>query len=65
MLPKASIERIAKKAGAERISADAVKELQITIEEIGLELAIEVAHAAKYAKRKTIKASDVRFIAHK
>ena len=32
------------------------QELQKIIEDIGLELAIEAAHAAKYAKRKTIKA---------
>ena len=65
MLPRASVERIARKAGVDRISADAITELQKTIEEIGLELAIEAAQAAKYAKRKTIKAEDIRFIAHK
>ena len=65
MFPKAAIERIARKAGVERISADALKELQNTIEEIGSELSREAAHAAKYAKRKTIKASDIKFVAHK
>lgn len=65
MLPKAAVERIARKAGVERISSDAIKELQNTIDEIGIELANESAQAAKYAKRKTIKASDIRFVARK
>ena len=63
MLPKAAIERVARKAGVQRISADAIKELQSTIEELGLELAREAAQAAKYAKRKTIKAKDIK-LAH-
>ena len=65
MLPKAAIERVARKAGVNRISADAVKELQKTIDELALELAREAAQAAKYAKRKTIKREDILFIAQK
>ena len=65
MLPKASIERIARKAGVERISAEAIKELQRTIDELSLELAREAAQAAKYAGRKTIKREDILFVARK
>ena len=65
MLPKAAIERVARKAGVGRISREAVTELQKTVEEVGLELAREAAQAAKYAKRKTIKAEDIRFVAQK
>jgi len=38
-LPIASIERFAKKNGAERISADATKELAVIIEEYGSKIA--------------------------
>jgi len=65
MLPKAAIERVARKAGVERISASAIIELQKTIEELGLELSREAAQAARYAKRKTIKKEDIMFISHK
>ena len=65
MIPLASVERIARKAGVERISADAVKELTKTIEELGCELALESAQVARHAKRKTILKEDIRFVAGK
>jgi histone H3/H4 len=65
MLPLAAIERIARKAGVERISADAIKELDKTIEELGSDLALEAAQAARHAKRKTILREDIRLIAGK
>jgi len=65
MLPLATIERIARKAGLERISADAIKELAKTIEELGSELALEAAQAARHAKRKTILKEDIKLVADK
>lgn len=65
MLPLAAIERIARKAGAERISAEAIKELQKVTEEIGLELAREAAIVARHAKRKTILKEDIKLVAGK
>ena len=65
MLPLAAIERVARKAGVERISADAIKELDKTIEELGSDLALEAAQAARHAKRKTILREDIRLIAGK
>ena len=65
MIPMASAERIARKAGANRISNKAVKELASCIEEIGMEIALEAAQAAKHAKRKTIMKEDVRLVAGK
>ena len=65
MLPLAIVERIARKAGVERMSADAIRELESTISELGLELAREAADAAKHAKRKTILREDIRLIARK
>ncbi|MEM5778224.1 MAG: NFYB/HAP3 family transcription factor subunit [Candidatus Aenigmatarchaeota archaeon] len=65
MIPLATIERIARKAGVERISASAIKELKKTVEEIGIELALETAQVARHAKRKTIFKDDVRIVAGK
>jgi histone H3/H4 len=65
MIPLAAIERIARKAGIERLSADAIKELEKTIDELGEELAIEAAQAARHAKRKTILRDDIRLVAGK
>jgi len=65
MLPLAPIERIARKAGIERISAKATKELAKIVEELGYELALEAAQVARHAKRKTILREDIRFVAGK
>lgn len=65
MLPLAVIERIARKAGAERLSADAIVELRNIIEELALELAIEAAAVARHANRKTIKSEDIKLVAGK
>jgi len=65
MLPLACIERIARRAGAGRISTKAIKELAKTTEEIGLELALESAQAARHAKRKTILKNDIKLVADK
>jgi len=65
MLPTAAIERIVRKAGIERISTGAVKEISKTVEEIGAELALEAAQAARHAKRKTILKEDIKLVAGK
>lgn len=65
MIPLACIERIARKAGAKRISAKAIKELAVTVDEIGLEIALEASQVAKHAKRKTILKHDIKLVAGK
>jgi histone H3/H4 len=65
MLPIAAVERIVRKAGINRISADAVKEISKTVEEIGADLALEAAQAARHAKRKTILREDIKLVAGK
>ena len=65
MLPLATIEKIARKAGVERISAEAIKDLAKTIEELGYELALEAAQAARHAKRKTILKEDIKLVSGK
>ncbi len=65
MLPLAAIERVARKAGVERISREALEELRNIVEEIAQELASEAAELAKHAKRKTIRAEDIKLAAGK
>ncbi len=65
MLPLATVKRIAKKAGVERISEKAIKELAKVVEELGEELALEAAQVARHAKRKTILEEDIKLVAEK
>ena len=53
------IERVVKSAGAGKLSSDALKELQNSLDKIGAELAKEAAALAKSEKRKTVSAQDV------
>ena len=60
-IPKAPIARIIKEAGAERVSEDAKAELAAYVEEVAREVAKEATQVAKIAKRKTIKADDIKW----
>ena len=57
-IPKAPIARIIK--GAERVSEDAKAELAAYVEEVARNVAKEATQVAKIAKRKTIKADDIK-----
>jgi len=61
-IPAAPIDRIFHKAGAERVSEDAVQVLRDVLEQIAYELASKSIEAAKHAGRKTVTADDVRLI---
>jgi len=63
--PHASIERISKNAGVERIGADAVTEIDKILDEIGEELASDAAKAAQHAKRNTIMREDIILVSGK
>ena len=65
MLPIAAIQRIIRKAGVDRISKEALKELEKTAVDFGTELALEAATVARHAHRRTIKKNDIRLVAGK
>lgn len=58
-LPNAPIERIIRKAGAERVSEDAVQELKSAVEEAGEEIAQDAIEMANHAERNTVKKEDI------
>ncbi len=59
-IPLASMEKIMKDAGAERVSDDAKSALKDALEEIALNLSKTAMKFALHAGRKTIKANDIR-----
>lgn len=56
----AAVYRILKKAGADRISDDAVQEFKSSLDDIGLRIGQKAVELALHAGRKTIKAADVK-----
>jgi len=56
----ASVGRIMRRAGAERISKEAIVALAEALEEIGTRISKEAIELAKHAKRKTIKKEDIK-----
>ncbi len=57
--------RLCKKAGADRVSEAAVKELGGVLEEIGVKIAKEAWDYATHAGRKTIKTEDIEIAIRK
>ncbi|NIO37100.1 histone [Candidatus Bathyarchaeota archaeon] len=61
----APMHRLCKKAGAERVSEAASKELAKALEEIGIKIAREALDFAMHAGRKTVKSEDIEIAAKK
>lgn len=59
-LPKATMGKLLKNAGASRVSESAKIELAKILEEIGQEVGKKAVPFAKHAGRKTVKAEDIR-----
>ncbi len=59
VLAKASVDKLIRKAGAERVSEDASKELAKILEKKGVDLAREAISLAEHAGRKTVKKEDI------
>jgi len=64
-LSVAPMHRLCKKAGAERVSETAAKELAKSLQEVGIKIAKEALGYAMHAGRKTIKAEDIEIAARK
>ena len=64
-LAVAPMHRICKKAGADRVSESAAKELAKVLDDIGVKIAREAMDYAMHAGRKTIKSEDVEIAARK
>lgn len=58
-LSQSAVERIMKKGGAGRVSADATTTLAGLMEEYGVFLAKEAKKMSDHAGRKTVRGSDV------
>ncbi|MGD0451685.1 MAG: histone [Candidatus Bathyarchaeia archaeon] len=61
----APMHRLCKKAGADRVSEAAAKELAKALEDIGVKIAKEALDYAMHAGRKTIKSEDIEIAARK
>ncbi len=60
ILPAAAMEKLLKKAGAERVSEDAKQKLREVLEEYAEGIGAKAVRMANHAGRKTIKDSDIR-----
>ena len=58
-IPDSSIDRIIRKAGAERVSKSAITVLQNELEEYGLKISRVAIEIATYAGKKTIEDTDI------
>ncbi|MBU6998908.1 MAG: histone family protein [Theionarchaea archaeon] len=59
IIPLASVDKMIRKGGAERVSEDASRLLGEHLEMLATEVAREAIRFAEHAKRKTIKAEDI------
>ncbi len=61
----APMHRLCEKAGADRVSKAAAKELAIVLDDVGLKIAKEALDYSEHAGRKTIKTKDIEIAARK
>ena len=59
-IPKAPVARIIRESGAERVSEEAKAELAEYLDDVARDVAKEAIQVARFAKRKTVKAEDIK-----
>jgi histone H3/H4 len=59
-LPIAAIDRLIRKAGAERVSEDAAVALSKILEDVAVDISKQAIELAKHAKRKTVTSEDIQ-----
>lgn len=59
-LPRAPIDRLVRKAGAGRVSAEAAESLRDILQDLGVNLGKAAVEFARHAKRKTIHEEDIK-----
>jgi histone H3/H4 len=60
IIPVASVGRVIREAGAERISESASEELTRILEEYGMKISNQAIALARHAGRKTVKEDDIK-----
>ncbi len=65
MIPKAPVGRILTRAGAKRVSADAMDVFADVLQDISVEIAEKASKIAKHAGRKTVQEEDIKLAAKK
>ena len=62
-IPKASVERMLMKAGAKRVSADAVDALTEVLTDKAMKISSKSYEIAKHSGRKTVHEGDIKLAA--